>query len=115
MESQILKSALQDIIDHLHYIGNDNVKVTPTEACNTIYKIASTALAQVAYMETIDKVYAVIYEDGDWRHSTRGPREVVGIYDTIQEAEEVLSGIDKDGLTANQSYSIEEWDDYMPY
>jgi hypothetical protein len=113
MQNDKLKSALQEIINYLQYIGNEDVNVSRTDMCNYIYNTAISALTE---SDQLLKVYAIVLEDPEAyvREDDDIRREVFGIFDTRQEAEEVLRGIRFDNPFGH-FYSIEEWIDEVPF
>ena len=62
------------------------------------------------------KVYAIIYEDPEIFNFFDDDicRELFGIYSTRQEAESVLRDL-KQGKADAHLYSIEEWEDDIPF
>jgi len=113
MQNDKLKSALQEIVSYIQYIGNDDFNASRTDMCNYIYNTAISALTE---SDQLLKVYAVVFEDPE-DYSIENDdirREVFGIFDTRQEAEEVLQGIRFDNPFGHL-YSIEEWRDEVPF
>jgi hypothetical protein len=113
MQNDKLKSALQEIVSYIQAIGNDDFNASRTDMCNYIYNTAISALTDI---ELVMKVYAVVFEDPD-DYSIENDdirSEIVGVFDTRQEAEEVLQDV-KIGNPYGHLYSIEEWRDEVPF
>ena len=113
MQNDKLKSALQEIVSYLQSIGNEDAfdNVSRTELCNHIYNTAISALTE---SDQLLKVYAVVFENPEdyIMENDDIRRELFGVFDTRQEAEEVLQGIRFDNPFGHL-YSIEEWMDEM--